>query len=776
MPDHARRGPLRARRDGGVGRHRGDRRRRHHTGTVDPALTAASVTNAAVVDAATPDPDPSDNDAAATTTLAPSADVSITKTATTPTVVPGTSVEWTLVVQNAGPSVAQSVTVTDGLPAGVTVQSAAIITTDGPVPCAVDGADISCLLGAVAPGVPVRIVVSGLVDQGLAATTLENTATLTTATADPSIGDHTATATSPVVPSADVVLLKSVDLSGGLPVAGGPVTFLIAVENHGPSAAASVSLADLLPPEVDPGTVTVDPATSCAFDPASGLMSCDLGMLDRGDRVDITISGTLAPDADDVENTAGASSPTADPDLDNNTSTATAVSDQLADVAVTKSGPGALLAGERVTWQVELTNAGPSAATDVVLTDVLPAGLADILPPVSSDPDLVCAGTASVTCTIASLGAGGRRTVVLTALVPPGFESTELHNTATSTAGTPDPDGGNNAAGASTTIGRQAALGVTKSADPTPLIPGRDGAYAVTVSNAGPSDAAAVVAEDIVPAGLAPTGPAVTTHGTCTYAGLSLTCQLGTITAGTAATILIPVNVDSALAATTVDNTASATAITPAPPDAPPASGSVTSDVTPLADLTVVKTAPQRVTAGSPLRWSITVSNGGPSVAPDVVVSDVLPPRTEGFGVVASQGSCTRAADTLTCPLGALAPGRDGDDHDRRHRPGRPHGAHAGQRRLRDVARCRTRSGRPRRSLDVDLDGRRHERRRLGDEDGDGVAGSPRRAGRLDRHRHQQRPVSRPGRARGRPPAAGRERCRALRLGRRDVRQHGGHV
>ncbi len=54
------------------------------------------------------------------TVLPPQADVSITKTDGTTTAVPGTSVTYTIVASNAGPSSAPSVTVGDTFPAAGT--------------------------------------------------------------------------------------------------------------------------------------------------------------------------------------------------------------------------------------------------------------------------------------------------------------------------------------------------------------------------------------------------------------------------------------------------------------------------------------------------------------------------------------------------------------------------------------------------------------------------------------------------------------------------------
>ena len=44
-------------------------------------------------------------------------------------------------------------------------------------------------------------------------------------------------------------------------------------------------------------------------------------------------------------------------------------------VAIAKSGPDQVVAGEQIAWTLTLSNAGPSVAHQVVVTDTLPAGV-----------------------------------------------------------------------------------------------------------------------------------------------------------------------------------------------------------------------------------------------------------------------------------------------------------------------------------------------------------------------------------------------------------------
>ena len=76
------------------------------------------------------------------------------------------------------------------------------------------------------------------------------------------------------------------------------------------------------------------------------------------------------------------------------------------------------------------------------------------------------------------------------------------------------------------------------------------------------------------------------------------------------------------------------------------------------ADLAIVKTltTPPPFLAGSDLTYSIVVTNGGPSAATLVTVTDVIPAGTILVSATSTQGSCSGSA-TVTCALGTIPNG-----------------------------------------------------------------------------------------------------------------------
>jgi len=74
------------------------------------------------------------------------------------------------------------------------------------------------------------------------------------------------------------------------------------------------------------------------------------------------------------------------------------------------------------------------------------------------------------------------------------------------------------------------------------------------------------------------------------------------------------------------------------------------------ADLSVAKTdSPDPLLVGANLTYNITVTNAGPATANNVTLTDPLPAGVTFVSVTQSQGTCSQAAGTVTCPLGAIA-------------------------------------------------------------------------------------------------------------------------
>ena len=249
------------------------------TGTLDPS-SLGDVSNTATVSSSTDDPNPADNTIEATARAAAIADLSITKTGVLTEFVPGQTASWTIEVTNGGPSDATDVIVTDTLPsAGLS----GVTSTPSQGSCATPS---TCQLGTVAAGSTATITVSGTLSSGYTAADITNAASVTSATFDPAPGDETASSTVPVVPIADLSIVK---LAVDEPfVPGAPVRWSLTVTNNGPSAATSVTVDDTLPIGATISTADTDGriVQRCRYPRPGLLVGLDRSRRDGHDRPD----------------------------------------------------------------------------------------------------------------------------------------------------------------------------------------------------------------------------------------------------------------------------------------------------------------------------------------------------------------------------------------------------------------------------------------------------------------------------------------------------------
>jgi uncharacterized repeat protein (TIGR01451 family) len=101
--------------------------------------------------------------------------------------------------------------------------------------------------------------------------------------------------------------------------------------------------------------------------------------------------------------------------------------------------PGLAVPGETLTYTFTVTNTGPDVATNVALTDVLPAGLGLV----SMNPTQGSCNGVTGLCSIGTLAPGQSATVTIVATVQPGV-AVSISDTASVTSAVPDPDPSDN--------------------------------------------------------------------------------------------------------------------------------------------------------------------------------------------------------------------------------------------------------------------------------------------------------------------------------------------
>src|SRR5262249_12131573 len=145
-------------------------------------------------------------------------------------------------------------------------------------------------------------------------------------------------------------------------------------------------------------------------------VTCTRASLAVGAAPNIVITVTAPAEGGVIGNSASVSAATADPNTTNNTSgLAQTTVVPRADLSITKSGPASVNASGQFAYTLGVSNAGPSPAATGSVTDTLPAGLAFGR---ASETGWTCSGTATVTCTRASLGVGAASNITITVTAP----------------------------------------------------------------------------------------------------------------------------------------------------------------------------------------------------------------------------------------------------------------------------------------------------------------------------------------------------------------------
>jgi uncharacterized repeat protein (TIGR01451 family) len=621
------------------------------TAKVLPTAVASSLVNAATITGADPDPDSPDNSDQTTTTIGQAADLHLTKSVSPTVVNPGASATWTINLSNVGPGTASGVSIADTLPAGAVVQS---ITPSAGTTCGT-GSPFTCTVGSLASGASASVVVVVKPALSAAGTTITNSATVNASTWDPNTADNTATSALTVNPAADLRVVKTVDK--GTANVDDLLTWTVALTNDGPSPASGATITDTAPSGVAIQSVTPPTGVTCTS--AGQTISCSVvGVLPSGTTKTVTIVGKVARASagSPQSNSATVASSTFDPDASNNLSTVTTNVNTAADLTVTKTADKtAANVGDTINWTVTATNLGASTATNVVVTDVLPAGVT-LLTRTTTAGTCAVAG-AQVVCTIPSLPTGSPVTINLSASVDRAAAETPLQNVAQITGTEFDPDTANNSTNVTTTVGPATDLQLTKSVSKTTAAVGDALTYTLTATNGGPSTATGVQLTDALPIGFQPSGTPTITGGSCSITSGTLTCTLASLASGGARTITIPGTVTAAAAGTSMANTAT---ITGDQYDQDPTNNTtpaVTTTVAGDAELALTKTVDKNAAnVGDTLTYTIKVKNTGPQAATGTVVSDPLPAGLTRLGATTSQGTCA-AGSPVVCSLGSVAVG-----------------------------------------------------------------------------------------------------------------------
>ncbi|MBE7468699.1 MAG: DUF11 domain-containing protein [Anaerolineales bacterium] len=502
---------------------------------------AGVITNTASVSGNESDLNPDNNTDTENTTVQP-VDLSVTKSdfPNDPVFV-GYPLSYTLTIMNNGPNQATGIVLTDTLPSEVLFKSA-IPSGAG---CNHSGGIVTCSNLGNLPHLQ-SIVVTIVVTPTLAGT-IVNTASVRSSEPDPVSANNTDSESTTVNPVADLLITKT-DFPDPV-TAGTSLTYTLTITNNGPSPATGVVVTDTLP-----ASVTFVSAPGCTPQP-NNQVRCTYANIASGSTASpAVISVTVNPAAPNlITNTATVAGVEFDPNTNNNSATIPTTVNRLVNLSIAKtSSPTLVAAGNSLTYTLTVANSGPSEASGVIVTDTLPAGVT------FAAASAGCSNASNiVTCSnLGNVSSGGAITASIRVTVASSILGT-LTNTATVTSNQPDSNTTNNTVTATTTVTRVTDLAITQSSTPNPVTAGNNITFNLMVINNGPSDAANVIVNDTLPAGV--TFQSVTPpNPTCSHAGGIVTCNLGGMVKGNTRSIAIVAKVNDTTAGNVI-NTAQVT-------------------------------------------------------------------------------------------------------------------------------------------------------------------------------------------------------------------------
>lgn len=466
-------------------------------------------------------------------------DLAVSKIVDVPVAAEGDTITYTITAVNNGPSQATGVTVTDPLPAGVTY-----LADDGGG--SYDSGTGVWDVGTLDVDASASLSIQATVDAGTSGTLITNTVTdVSQDQHDTNITEDDLTASVAISLPTDVDLFITKTVDDQTPAEGQTITFVLSVTNNGPADATGVSLTDLLPTGVtyfaDDGGGSYDPETG-VWTVVEPLRAGGTDALRITAQVDAGTAGSVITNIITEVLVDQVDSGISDDDLEESIT----VENETDLVVVKTVDDGTPSEGDVITYTITVTNNGPTTATSVSVTDVLPDGVTYV-----SDDGGGAYDSATGIWGIGTLMSGEAVALNIQAAVDTGTSGSVITNVVTdvvadqddSNATEDDPD-------VDISIDNDTDLAVTKTVDNNSPVVGATITYTITVTNNGPAMATNVSITDPLPEGVT----YVSDDGGGSYVSHSGVWSVGTLAAGESAVLNIQVTVDPTSAGSIITN------------------------------------------------------------------------------------------------------------------------------------------------------------------------------------------------------------------------------
>ena len=233
-------------------------------------------------------------------------DLSVTKTDGQATATPGLPLTYSIVVSNAGPSVATGASVVDVLPAELVSATWTCVASAGSSCPASGTGSINTAVSLLVGGTATFSLTATVVPDAIGTVGNRAIVSAPAGSLDPVAANNSSVDLDVLTPLADLSLGKSDDVDPAS--AGSLLTYTLALGNVGPSASAGMTVVDTLPA----GASFVSATPGCTH--AAGVVTCTLGALAPASTATATITVAVHPTTQGtIANTARVSGAQPDP-------------------------------------------------------------------------------------------------------------------------------------------------------------------------------------------------------------------------------------------------------------------------------------------------------------------------------------------------------------------------------------------------------------------------------------------------------------------------------
>ena len=279
----------------------------------------------------------------------------------------GDNVEYVIEIINNGPGIATDIIATDNLPEGLKFINANV---PGGWTLSISNNKIKINGEKLANGEKVLITI--IAKAAKSNTTLINNIKVNGTGFDSNISNNNDSETIKITPLVDLAITKVVDNAN--PLFDSIITYTITVVNNGPDASTDVVVKDIWPAN---GLKFI--TSTGTYNPATGIWN--VGELGSNEIATLTITAKTTA-VGKFENKVSVNGTGYDSNLSNNNASVNITVPDCVILNITKVATGGIvseepnkevIAGEKITYTVIVSNYGPSVATNVYLTDLFNA-------------------------------------------------------------------------------------------------------------------------------------------------------------------------------------------------------------------------------------------------------------------------------------------------------------------------------------------------------------------------------------------------------------------